>query len=162
MFVIQVLLYLLAFTASIVAVVTKGPVGGLFFYPKDVQKRALELGLIDAATLQRRKDVYFVALMLILLLLPVLFIGLWNGVTAFSTAFLQAFALLAIMNWYDGIVMDLVWVGHSKFWAIPGCEDLTYTKSIKAVLVKRTLATLVYVPVAALLGEVSVLVANAI
>jgi hypothetical protein len=38
MFCIQVLVYLLFFTATIVAVVLKGPVGGLFFYPKPVQQ----------------------------------------------------------------------------------------------------------------------------
>ena len=24
------------------------------------------------------------------------------------------------MNWYDGIVIDRLWVGHSRFWIIPG------------------------------------------
>jgi hypothetical protein len=53
---IQVLIYLLCFTAAIVAVVAKGPVGGLFFYPGPVPQRALELGLTNEATVRKRKN----------------------------------------------------------------------------------------------------------
>jgi hypothetical protein len=59
MFCIQVLIYLLFFTAAIMAVVAKGPVGGLFFYPKPVQQRVLELGLTDETTVRKRKALFF-------------------------------------------------------------------------------------------------------
>jgi hypothetical protein len=61
---IQVLIYLLCFTAAIAAVVAKGPVGGLFFYPGPVQQRALELGLTNEATVRRRKKWFFTALVI--------------------------------------------------------------------------------------------------
>jgi hypothetical protein len=162
MFWIQVLIYLLFFTLSIVAVVTKGPVGGLFFYPEPVRQRALELGLTDAATVRKRKRWFFAALVIVLAALPILFIGLWNRVTEFCTAYGQALGLLEIMNWFDGIVIDRLWVGHSKFWVIPGTEDLPYTKSVKCVLMERGIMTLVYLPIAAILAELAVLVGRAI
>jgi hypothetical protein len=59
MFWIQVLIYLLFFTVTIVVVVAKGPVGGLFFYPKPVQQRVLELGLTDEAIIRKRKTWFF-------------------------------------------------------------------------------------------------------
>jgi hypothetical protein len=159
---IQVLIYLLCFTAAIVAVVAKGPVGGLFFYPEPVQKRALELGLTNEVTVRKRKKWFFTALVIGLAALPVLFIGLWNRVTELRPAYVQALVLLVIMNWYDGIVIDRLWVGRSKFWVIPGCEDLPYTKSIKSVLIQRGIMTLVYLPVAAIIAEIAVFVGRAV
>ncbi len=32
------------------------------------------------------------------------------------------------MNIYDGTVTDKLWVGHSKFWIIPGLEDNQFGK----------------------------------
>jgi hypothetical protein len=153
-----VLIYLFVFTAMVVAVVAKGPVGGLFFYPKPVQQRALELGLTDGTTVRRRKTRFFTALVIVIAALPVLFIGFWNRVMEFQTAYVQVLILLEVMNWYDGIVIDRLWVGHSKFWVIPGCEDLPYTKSVKVVLIERGIVTVVYLPVAAIIAKIAVLV----
>ena len=47
-----------------------------------------------------------------LVLVPI--IAFWNGVTDFKTAYIQAYILLVVMNWFDGIVFDRLWVGHSK------------------------------------------------
>jgi hypothetical protein len=162
MFWIQVLIYLSFFTVAIVAVVAKGPVGGLFFYPKPVQQRVLELGLTDEATVRKRKKWFFTGLVIGIAALPVLLIGLWNRVTDFRTAYVQALILLEIMNWYDGIVIDRLWVGHSKFWVIQGTEDLPYTKSVKTVLIQRGSMTVVYLPVAAIIAEIAVWVGRAI
>jgi hypothetical protein len=162
MFLIQVLIYLFFFTAAIAAVVANGPLGGIFFYPKLVQQRALELGLTDAATIRKRKKWFFTVLMIGIVALPVLFIGLWNQVTDVRTAYVQSLLLLVIMNWYDGIVMDRLWVGHSKFWVIQGCEDLPYAKSVKTVMIERGIMTLVYLPIAAVIAEIAVLVGRAV
>lgn len=58
--------------------------------------------------------------------------------------------MLEVMNWYDGIVIDKVWVGHSKFWVIPGTEDLPFVLIWKQVLKKRGVLTLIW-PVGAAL-----------
>ncbi len=47
MIVLQLLLYCLLFTAMVKIAVIGGAVNGLYFYPKEVQDRAIELGLID-------------------------------------------------------------------------------------------------------------------
>jgi hypothetical protein len=122
----------------------------------------LELGLTDEATIRKRKKCFFTALVIGIAALPVLFIGLWNRVTDFQTAYVQTLILLEIMNWYDGIVMDRLWVGHSKFWVIQGCEDLPYTKSVKTVMIERGIMTLVYLPIAAVIAEIAVLVGRAV
>ena len=156
-FVLEILVYLILFTLSVVIVVKNGPVDGIFFYPKPVQDRVLELGLTDKATVKRRSIVYIVLLMLGVIGLPIVFIGICNQVTDFKIAFLQALILLEVMNWYDAIMIDFVWVRHSKFWIIPGAEDLPYAKTWSYIIKKRTLATIMYVPIAALIGWLALL-----
>lgn len=152
----QLILYLIFFTASIALVTKDGPIGGIFFYPKPVQERVLELRLTDARTIRKRKTVFFIVFMIGVIGLPIIFIGIWSKVTDFRTAFFHALILLEMMNWYDGIVVDRVWVGHSKFWIIKGAEDLPYVKSVRKVVAERTIMTLVYVPVSAFIAWLSI------
>ncbi len=59
----------------------------------------------------------------------VLITGVWNRISDFKTAYLQALLFLEVMNVYDGIVIDKIWVGYSKFWLLPGCEDIPYVQT---------------------------------
>ncbi|MGN1134847.1 MAG: hypothetical protein ACI4SF_01365 [Oscillospiraceae bacterium] len=65
-------------------------------------------------------------------------------ISDFRTAYLQALLFLEVMNWYDGIIIDKIWVGHSRFWVIPGTEDLPYIQTWKQVLKKRLFLSLVW------------------
>ena len=47
MIVLQLLLYCLLFTAMVKIAVIGGAVNGLYFYPKEVQNRAIELGPVS-------------------------------------------------------------------------------------------------------------------
>lgn len=58
----------------------------------------------------------------------VLIISVWNHVTDFKTAYLQSYLFLVVMNWFDGIVLDRLWVGHGKVWVIKGMEGIPYIK----------------------------------
>ena len=53
---------------------------------------------------------------------------------------LQALLFLEVMNWYDGIVIDRLWVGHSRFWIIPGMEEIPFVQTWPQVLKKREMA----------------------
>ena len=75
----------------------------------------------------------------------ILIIGLWNGISDFWTAYVQSLILLEVMNWYDGIVIDKLWVGKSKFWIIPGTEDIPFVQTWKQVLKKRGILTLIWI-----------------
>ena len=156
-FILQILIYLVLFTAAVKAVAGNNPVGGcVFFYPKPVQQRVYALGLITPEIILKRKTKFFTALLTGVPVLPVIFIGVWNGITDFWTAYVQALVFLEIMNWYDGIVVDRIWVKYSKFWIIKGTEDLPYVKSIKFVVIERLIMTFVYIPVAAVVAEMAV------
>ena len=99
--------------------------------------------------------ILFYVVMLVALLLV---IGLWNGIRDFKTAYLQALLFLEVMNWYDGIVIDRLWVGNSKFWVLPGTEDLPFVQTWSQVLKKRSILTLIWIVGAAIVAGLVVLV----
>lgn len=68
-----------------------------------------------------------------------------NGVSSFGAAYLQALLFLEVMNVYDGVVIDRLWVGHSRFWVLPGLEDVPFVQSWGQALKKRAVLALVWV-----------------
>ena len=88
----------------------------------------------------------------------VLIIGLWNHITNFKEAYLQALLFLEIMNWYDGLVIDKLWVGHSNFWLIRGLEDIPYVQTWPQMLKKRLFLTLIWAVGAIIIAGIVILV----
>ena len=80
----------------------------------------------------------------------------WNGVKDFKTASFETF--LVVVNWFDGFVIDLLWVSHSKIWRIEGMEGVPYVKPWRTVYTKRSAATALYLLVAAAVGGIVVLI----
>ena len=136
MIIIHLILYCILFTGLVALAVRGGAINGIYFYPKPVQERAIELGMTDKDTVKKKKKRFMAVFYIVMLAALILIIGLWNGASDFKTAYFQALLFLEVMNWYDGIVIDKVWVGHSKFWIIPGTEDLPYVQTWKQVLKK--------------------------
>lgn len=143
--VVQLILYCALFTLMVKCVVRGGAVDGLYFYPKIVQDRAIEIGLTDRDTMNRKRKEFMILFCIIMLVALLLIIGVWNGVKAFWPAYLQALLFLEVMNAYDGIVIDKLWVGNSGFWLILGCEDLPYIQTWAQVLKKRSVLALIWV-----------------
>lgn len=75
-----------------------------------------------------------------------------------DTACFEAYLFLVVMNWFDGLVIDLLWVGHSKIWRIEGMEGVPYVKPWRTVCTKRSAATALYLLVAAAVGGIVVLI----
>ena len=67
MIVLQLLLYCLLFTAMVKIAVIGGAVNGLYFYPKEVQDRAIELGLIDRNTMNRKRKCFMIPFFIVML-----------------------------------------------------------------------------------------------
>ena len=158
MILIQLVLYCLLFSAMVKFAVRGGAIDGLYFYPKPVQERALEIGLTDRETMHRKRKRFMILFYVVMLAALLLIIGQWNGVRGFKTAYLQALLCLEVMNWYDGIVIDRLWVGHSKFWILPGTEDLPFVQTWPQVLKKRCILTLIWIAGAALVAGLIVLI----
>lgn len=152
MIVFQLFLFCLLFTALVKFAVRGGAINGLYFYPKPVQERAIAIGLTDRETMDRRRKRFMIPFMLIMLAALLLIIGVWNGVRDYKTAYLQALLFLEVMNWYDGIVIDKWWVGHSRFWILPGTEDLPFVQTWPQVLKKRGILTMIWIAGAAIVA----------
>nr|WP_326185933.1 hypothetical protein [uncultured Oscillibacter sp.] len=158
MIVFQIILYLLLFTGMVALAVQGGAVNGLFFYPKPVQERVYAIGLADRTAMGKRRKRFMVLFYLVMLGALLFIIGVWNGVRDFKTAYWQALLFLEVMNWYDGVVIDKLWVGHSKFWALPGTEDIPFVQTWKQVLKKRGFLTLIWIVGAAIVAGLVVLI----
>lgn len=62
------------------------------------------------------------------------------------------------MNWFDGIIIDSIWVGHSKIWKIEGMEGVPYVKSWKTIFTRRGLGTVLYLIIALAVAGLIVLI----
>lgn len=129
MIILQLALYSLLFTALVRMAVLGSAVNSLFFYPKTVQERAVAIGQSDWRTIRRRKGRFMTPFFILMTAALVLLRGLWNRVTDFWSAYWQALLFLEVMNWYDGLVIDMLWVGRSRFWAIPALAGLPYAQT---------------------------------
>ena len=158
MIIFQLILFCALFTLMVKISVGDNALNGLYFYPKPVQERAFEISLTDRETVAKKRKRFMIPFFLVMLVALVLIVGLWNGVKTFWPAYFQALLFLEVMNWYDGIVIDKIWVGYSKFWLLPGCEDIPYVQTWKQVLKKRGILTMIWIVGAAIVAGIVVLV----
>ena len=158
MIALQLLLFCALFTLMVKLAVGSNALNALFFYPQPVQERVYALKLTDRETVARRRTRFMIPFFLVMLAALLGIIGLWNGVRAFGPAYLQALLFLEVMNWYDGIVIDRLWVGHSRLWIIPGTEDIPFVQTWPQVLKKRGILTLIWIAGAAVVASLVVLI----
>lgn len=152
MIVMQLILFCLLFTALVKWGVRDNAINGLFFYPKPYQELAYERGIADRETISQKRKKFMLPFVLVMLIALLLIIGLWNKVHEFQQAYLQALLFLEVMNWYDGIFIDEVWVGYSSFWKIPGMENIPYVQTWKQMLKKRIILTGIWIIGAAIVA----------
>ncbi len=157
MIVIQLILFCALYTLMVKIAVGGSALNGLFFYPEAVREKVFALGLTDRKTVDRKRKRFMIPFFLVMLTVLVLIIGVWNRVSDFGTAYLEALLFLEVMNWYDGIVIDRLWVGHSRFWIIPGTEGIPFVKTWPQVLKERGILSLIWIAGAALVAGIIVL-----
>lgn len=156
MLIIQLILFCLLFTALVKWGVKDNAINGLFFYPKPYQELAYERGIADREVINQKRKRFMFPFVMIMLVALLLIIGLWNKVHDFQKAYLQALLFLEVMNWYDGIIIDKVWVGYSSFWKIPGMENIPYVQTWKQMLIKRLILSAIWVIGAAIVAGIVV------
>ena len=154
MIIIQLILYCVLFTLMVKIGVGNNALNGLYFYPKPVQEKVFELGLIDPETVAKKRNRFMISFFTVMAVALILVIRVWNGVHNFWPAYLQALLFLEVMNWYDGIVIDRLWVGHSDFWVIPGTEEIPFVQSWTQVLKKRCILTVIWIAGAAVIAGI--------
>ena len=158
MIALQLILFCALFTLMVKLAVGNNALNALYFYPKPVQERVFELDLTDKETVAKKRKHFMIPFFLVMLAALLLIIVLWNGIHDFWPAYWQALLFLEVMNWYDGFVIDRLWVGHSKLWIIPGTEDIPFVQTWRQVLKKRGILTLIWVAGAAVVAGLVVLI----
>ena len=146
---LQLALFCFLFIFMVKCAARDSGINCLYFYPKEYIAEALKRGVItDEGTLMKKRKQFMIPFCIILLIVLILMISVWNRVTDFKTAYLQSLLFLIVMNWFDGIVIDRLWVGHGKIWVIEGMKGVPYVKPWKEVLIKRGLGTILYLVIA--------------
>ena len=158
LYIIQIAIFCLLFIIMVRIGVGNSALNGLYFYPKAVRERVYELGLTDRQTVKKKKIIFMTAFYIVMLTAILLIIGLWNGVRDFWTGYIQALVMLEVMNWFDGIVIDKIWVAKSKFWVIAGTEDIPFVQTWKQVLKKRIILSLIWIVGAAVISGLVLLI----
>ena len=99
----------MCFVLLIVCVVgiADGPAGMVFFYEKEVQDKAIELGLTTRETINKRKMITMLALLIPQFLLVPLAVYLVNGASDLKTAALQMIVIYMI----SGLLTDSLSTG---------------------------------------------------
>lgn len=116
--------------------IANGPAGLVTFYEKNVQDRAVELGLTTRERIKRNTVISSAALFVpIIFLVPYMVYGV-NGAETFWDGFVQMTAILYITGLFDRIFIDWYWVGKTKAWLIPGTEDLRPYIPVKTAVIK--------------------------
>ena len=156
---LQIVLYCLLYLLLVKCAVRNSGRNCLYFYPKEYIAEAQRRGIADKDEVMKKGKRFMIPFCVIIFAVLVVIVAVWNRVTDFKTAFIQSYIFLVAMNWFDGIVIDRLWVGHSKIWAVEGMEGIAYVKSWKTVLAKRGAATVLYLIVALALAGIVVLVA---
>ncbi len=123
LFCLQIALYCLLFFLLVKCAVKNDGRNCLYFYPTAYIDEAQRRGLAEHGDVMRRGKRFMIP---------------------FCAAYAQTAVFLVVMNWFDGIVIDRLWVGRSKIWRIEGMEGVPYVKPWKTVLIKRGLGTVLY------------------
>lgn len=131
----------------------KGPVGAAFFYPKEVQQRIVELGLITEAQLKRRRNFAYFLLIAGDFVIPFIMVVLINGAVSYWDCVWQYYVLFIGQELFDWLVVDTFWVTMSSWWIIEGTEDLLDTwhdPKLKALKMPKLL--IMTIPIALIFG----------
>ena len=142
----------MCFVLLIVCVVgiANGPAGMVFFYEKEVQDKAIELGLTTRETIKKRKRITLIALLVPQLLFVPLMVYFVNRAPDFTAAAVQMAVIYLISGLFDRLFIDWYWVGKTKAWIIPGTENMIpyiYGKT----LIGKWVSTLIGYPVFAVI-----------
>lgn len=84
MIAVQLTLYCLLFTGMVRYAVRGGVIDGLFFYPKLVQERAFEIGLITPEKMKKKRKIFMTQFYIVMFVALVFIIGVWNHVADFK------------------------------------------------------------------------------
>ncbi len=158
LFVLQNILYCGLYILLVKCAAKNSGLNCLYFYPDEYIEEAHKRKIADKEATMKKGKRFMIPFCIVICVALILIISVWNHVTDLKTAYIQAVLFLVVVNWFDGIVIDKLWVEHSKIWIIPGMEDVSYAKPWSYMLKRRTLGTIMYLVVALAIAGIVVLI----
>ena len=120
LFVLQNILYCGLYILLVKCAAKNSGLNCLYFYPDEYIEEAHKRKIADKEATMKKGKRFMIPFCIVICVALILIISVWNHVTDFKTAYIQAVLFLVVVNWFDGIVIDKLWVEHSKIWIIPG------------------------------------------
>ena len=158
LFVLQNILYCGLYILLVKCAAKNSGLNCLYFYPDEYIEEAHKRKIADKEATMKKGKRFIIPFCIVKCFALILIISVWNHLTDFKSAYIQAVLFLVVVNWFDGIVIDKLWVEHSKIWIIPGMEDVSYAKPWSYMLKRRTLGTIMYLVVALAIAGIVVLI----
>ena len=152
----QLVLYCLLYILLVKCAAGNSGLNCLYYYPKEYIEEAHRRGIADKDAVMKKGRRFMLPFCIVIFAAVVLIVSVWTHVSDFKPAYMQSALFLVVVNWFDALVIDRLWVGHSKIWVIPGMEGVPYVKPWKNILVKRALATVMYLILALALAGIAV------
>lgn len=123
---IEAIIYTLVYTAMMLGIFkVQGARRQLYNYPPAIRKKAIERGITTQEELDANAKKNKSVGLLLMLLLCVFMTCIINKQHTFLDGFVQSYIFLNVFSLFDALVIDTIWFCHSKWWLIPGTEDLT-------------------------------------
>ncbi|MBR1828038.1 MAG: hypothetical protein IJ781_00810 [Atopobiaceae bacterium] len=157
-------IWVLFFLYVWLSTVPLGPVGGAFYYEQNIQDRLVELGLITRERIERRRRVAVTSGVVAVLAVLFTCVCVINGARNYLDIVWQTYVLFILMELFDCVVIDTLWVALSGWWDIPGIEDLSasYKDWRTRMRAKLPRICLGGIPLSFILGSLFWLVAKAL
>ena len=116
---------LCALFTLMVYIMSRNPIATLYNYPPKIQEKVKSLEEYkDKIPTTENKIVAKLCASIIIVILVSLILRYVNGYTTFKDAFVNGFLIWTVVNWYDVIVMDIIWFCHSPKFVFKGTEDM--------------------------------------
>ena len=80
----------------------------LYFYPQEFLDEAQRRGIADKTEELRKGKRFMTFFCLVIFVVLIAVIAGWNGVKDFKTASFETYLFLVVVNWFDGLVIDLL------------------------------------------------------
>jgi len=128
----------------------KGKMGGIQFYPKQVQQRAVECGLTTEEKIKKQYMFSSVLLLLMDIVVPFIMIYFINGGRSYWEFVWQWCVLFMGQELCDWLLVDVYWVACTDWWLIPEATDLEHLWHDPKIKFKGKIKLYVISPIVAL------------
>lgn len=123
---VEAIIYTLVYSlAMLILFKVQGARRQLYNYPPAIQNRAIEKGITTQEEMNKSAKKNKLVGILMMVVFSAFITCAVNRQFTFWDGFLQSYIFFNTFSLFDALVIDTIWFCHSKWWVIPGTEDMT-------------------------------------